>query len=374
MEGGAGDERHHGGRGSPPPSVPGHPDRGPDAANGHVDPFAPARRRDVGHLLRGAARSVHHRRGLRGAPPGRRRGRRPAHATRRPVRSGVRRAGGQPGLHPYLDGPVRSLVVGRAPGDAAGADAAPTIGTAQHLRLRVLGSPDGGGPHRDQRPPAGPVHPGDHRRAPERGPSRPPAGQPMGEAVPAARSSAARLRAQAHRRPAQAGPPAGRAVDRPTPGVRRVLGWDPAALGLLADGAPPAGLPARPSGDASRAGRAGRVHHRRRGRPAARGVPVPGVGHGVGCHCAVRRGHAGHRPGHGSRWSMAAGRRGDHQGRLEHPASPPRPGGMGVRVRQRPLPRHRRHGRGGAGPSALRRGRRGGHRPGRGLDRGDAVR
>ena len=67
------------------------------------------------------------------------------------------------------------------------------------------------------------------------------------------------------------------------------MGWHPAAVGLLADRPAPAGLPARPPGRAGRARRARRLHHRRRARAAARGLPVARSGTPPGRHRAGRR-------------------------------------------------------------------------------------
>ncbi len=61
---------------------------------------------------------------------------------------------------------------------------------------------------------------------------------------------------------AQAGTGSRRALDRASPGGGWLVGWDPAALGVLPDGAPPERLPARASGDAARHRGSGGVHGR----------------------------------------------------------------------------------------------------------------
>src|SRR5437762_833003 len=87
--------------------------------------------------------------------------------------------------------------------------------------------------------------------APGRGPA------PVRASAPAAAAPACHL--------------ARRALDRAPPGGRRLLGRDPAALGLLADGAAPVRLPARASGDAAWRAGAGRIHGRGPRRLARRG-------------------------------------------------------------------------------------------------------
>ena len=79
----------------------------------------------------------------------------------------------------------------------------------------------------------------------------------------AGRSTAAPARARA-----------GGALDRAPPGGRRLLGRDPAPVGLLADGIAPRRLPARSSGDEAWTRRPRSVHGRGRGRRARRrGAP-----------------------------------------------------------------------------------------------------
>ena len=100
--------------------------------------------------------------------------------------------------------------------------------------------------------------------------------------------------------------------------------------------------------DASRSGRT-----RRRAGPAARGLPVAGLGHGAG--------HGRRSPTPGCRADHPAlavgGRVGARTRRSAAPATGRSAGRawprrLGVRVRQRRLPRRRRHRRGGAGAAA----------------------
>ena len=85
----------------------------------------------------------------------------------------------------------------------------------------------------------------------------------------------------------------GRRVDHRQAGARRLLGRHPAAVGVLAAGAAPAGLRARPSRHRARARRPRPVHdpRGRAGRPGATagGLPVAGVGHRAGDGRPARR-------------------------------------------------------------------------------------
>src|SRR5581483_6215029 len=113
---------------------------------------------------------------------------------------------------------------------------------AEHLRLRLLGAPDDRRPYdrpRGAPRPAAAVRP---RRAPDR------AGGPAAAAhLPRARPAVAGqgrspVRAQAASPASAPRDEAGRALGARPAGGRRLLGRDPAALGLLAHGA----VPARP--------------------------------------------------------------------------------------------------------------------------------
>ena len=128
------------------------------------------------------------------------------------------------------------------------------------------------------------------------------------------------------------------------------MGRHPAAVGLLADGAAPARLPDRPPGDARRRSRASTRFTVVRGRPLlARGLPVAGVGHGAGDDRAARRRRArADDPAlvRAADWLL------DEEVRVPRrlDGAPPaaRARRLGLRVRERQLPRHRRHRRGGA--------------------------
>ena len=86
------------------------------------------------------------------------------------------------------------------------------------------------------------------------------------------------------------------------------MGRDPAAVGLLADGAAPARVRARPSRDPP-GPRGARVVRDRRPRIAAPGgLPVAGLGHGAGADRTHRRGRARQRPGDRASGRLAAGR------------------------------------------------------------------
>ena len=96
-----------------------------------------------------------------------------AHAPRRGVHRRRRRARAHARVHTHLDGALRLVVVVRAAGvatrgDAAAATAGRTVGSAQHLRLRLLGPPDGRPAHRGRLLPAGAADGRHARRAAHR--------------------------------------------------------------------------------------------------------------------------------------------------------------------------------------------------------------
>ena len=115
-----------------------------DRALRRLDPLAAARRRLVGQLPRRPGRALDDDRGLRRAAPRRRRPRRRAHARRGRVRrastaaSSARACSRTSGWRCSARGRGSDV-----PGAAARADAAARVGAAQHLRLRLLGAPDG---------------------------------------------------------------------------------------------------------------------------------------------------------------------------------------------------------------------------------------
>ena len=187
-------------------------------------------------------------------------------------------------------------------------------------------------------------------------------------AVPRPRPAPAPLRTTAPLVPPPPPPPPGcaapgRAVDRPAPGSRRALGRHPAP-GRLFDHRPaPAGLPARPPGAGRRPGTDSRTSSstttgagasKRASRPCGTPPwpwwpsPTPASSRTI------------------PPWPAAAGwllARGGH-GHRRLGRAPARPGTrrVGVRVRQRQLPRHRRHRRSGAGPAPGRHRSRPGRR------------
>ena len=234
---------------------------------------------------------------------------------------------------------------------------------AQHLRLRMLGPPDGGRPHRRHGPPP---RPGRCLSAsPSCGASRPAAAGPPRRPSTSAGGAARATRptrstaTNASRRgsplarcsgaSALAGPSAGSSSAR----RRTAVGRHPAAGRLLDHRPSSPGLPPRPPGPQRGARRARCVHHRRRCRgrrleacqspvwDTALAVIGPGR-----CRTPTLSD-----PAHPVRGQVAPGQ-GDH-GHRRLGGAPARagPGRLGLRVRQRQLSRHRRHRRGGAGPA-----------------------
>ncbi len=133
-------------------------------------------------------------------------------------------------------------------------------------------------------------------------PGHAPPAHHLGRTVRPSRPVPPRLRATTAPRPAPILARRGRTLDPQAPGGGRLLGGHPATVGLLAHGLAPAGLCPGPPGDAGRARRPGRVHHRRRRRAAHRGLPVARVGYrarGRGprrCRRCARRSGAAVRP------------------------------------------------------------------------------
>ena len=158
-----------------------------------LDPLPAARRRHLGQLRRRPGRPVDDDRGLRRAAAGRRRRRRAAPARGPRVHPGQRRHRGQPGVHPHLAGAVRRVVLGRAAGDAAGADPAAVVGAAQRLRLGLLGPPDRRADHGRGHAAPGPAAAVHARRAAHRRARRPtPPTDGLASRVRPARQGAAR--------------------------------------------------------------------------------------------------------------------------------------------------------------------------------------
>ena len=209
-------------------------------------------------LLRRPGRPLDDDRGVRRAAAGRRS--RPRRRTCAPPLSSCARSAGLQRARVFTH--IWLALFGAWPweqraGAAARDDAAARVGAAQPLRLRLLGAPDvvvalsvvlavppvAPAAVRARRAATAPRR-GRRRSAPRRAAgrwSRSTRVLHVYRAPPAATGSAA----------AGAGPR--RALDRRPPGGGRLVGRDPAAVGVLADRAAPARLSARPPGDAARA-------------------------------------------------------------------------------------------------------------------------
>ena len=269
-------------------------------------------------------------------------------------------------VHAPVAGAVRAVVVGaRSRRCRRRSMLLPVVGAAERLRLRLLGAPDDRGAVDRQSAPAGARAAVRPRRAARsaaddagaRGArsSRRARGCWRCSTACCAPTSAGRSRPL--RRLALA---PRRALDRAPPGGRRLVGRDPAAVGLLADRAAPRGYPlehpvmrrgleglerfmVEDEDDARGVGApAGRE-------PAPGSVPVAGVGHGARDDRAQRRRRCPRmtrRCVRAAEWLLGeeVTQRGDWA------VARPRPGArrLGVRVRQRQLPRRRRHRRGRA--------------------------
>ena len=247
VEGRSGDQRRHRGRGPPASCLPGHSGRRRPGAHGELDPVEAVRRRGLVVPLRRTLRPVPDRRGLRGAAPRRRRHRRRAHAPGGGVRARPRRAGARARVHAALVGPVRRVVVAGVARHSPRTDPPAPLDPAEHLRLRLLGASDDRSAHDREHLPAARRHRYlagrvAHRGSTSRAP--PAADQHPRRAVPALRQAAAQVLLPAP----VAGPgdvhEARRAVDHPPPGVRRLLGRYPTAVGVLDHRPAPARLPA----------------------------------------------------------------------------------------------------------------------------------
>ena len=289
---------------------------------------------------------------LAGDPAGRR-----AHGARGRVRPRGRRRRAEPRLHADVALAARPLVVEGGADAAARADPAPGAGAALDLRVRLLGTPD------DRRALGRHGARALARRSASASTScaraaRLPVGRAddlWGRAFVARRPRRPRLRPPTGRPAAPARAPDRRALDRRAAGARRLVGRDPAAVGLVDRRAARARLPARPSRARAGARRARQLHDRRREGPARRGLPVARLGHGArGDRAARRRPRPGatrrsSAPASGSSRRRSA-RAGDWAVRRPELAA----GRLPVRVRERELPRRRRHGRHRARAAARR--------------------
>ena len=346
--GGAGIERHDGRRVPASHALPRGEERRALARRRAGHPQLPARRRQLGDVSRCARRSFHqHRMLLRAqARRGPCRWASPGPGARFHPRTRRNRPGAN--VHAHLARPLRPVELGRAPGDAAGADAPARLGALQHLSLFFLGARH----HRsaaaaDERPAgAAGARRGAARRAARSGGSATAAARRHRPALPRDRHRPARLPPPAVPPVPPARPQGGRTMDPRPPGGGRKLGRDPAAVGVFADSAERA----RPSTRPPRAGEGSRGHARPldaspRGREGAgAGVFVPGLGYGALAARAARVGRRAVRfDGGAGRTVAAAG--GDPRSRRLVRAGPRRgTERMGVRVRERSLSRRRRHG------------------------------
>ena len=319
---------------------------------GALDPLAPARRRHLGELLRRAARPVDHHRGLRGPPAGRRL--RPTRSTWRGARSssaapaGSSAAGSSPasGWRCSASGPGTSCRC--CPPRSC---FLPPWVPAQHLRLRLLGPPDAWSPSRSSAPTA--------RSAPlarsastscGRGTARrrPRAAQHLGRALPRCSTASCTLRAPPGQFLRRRRPCAGaerwilqrQEADGSWGGIQPPWVYSLIALHLQRLRARPPGH-ARPGSPASTASRSrtrpdagSRPASRPSGTPPSRSSPSPTPA------SAGRSRRSARRPA--GCWARRS------RCRATGPCGGPNlaAGRLGVRVRQRQLPRHRRHGRG----------------------------
>ncbi len=324
----------------------------------------PARRRHLGQLLRRPARAVDHRRGLRRPPPGRRPGRRPPHARAPPSTSGTPAGSRPPGCSPGSGWPCS----GCGPGTSSRSCRPRSCSCPPWCRSTSTTSP--AGPARRSSPspssaPTGPVRPHrrQHRRAPHRrrGGAGPPTRGSWAARFATARPAAAPLRAPADPAPAPAGAAPGRALDRraarrPTArwgGIQPPWVYSLMALPLL-------GYPLdHPVMRAGLAGLDGFTIDDERGR-RLEACQSPVWDTALAVIALADAGVDRDDPALRRRRPLAGGR-GDHRAGATGRVRRPRPGAgrLGLRVRQRPLPRHRRHGRGGARARPRRAGRTG---------------
>ena len=190
-----------------------------------------------------------------------------AHARGRRARPRPRRRRAHARLHAHVALAALALVVGRSARAAARADPAAGARAALHLLVRLLGAADARraldrvGAAAERRRPVRDRRASHRRRAGD-------ADRAVGAALHVRRPRPAPLRAEAGCGAAPPGAARGRAMDRRAPGGGRLLGRDPAAVGLVDHRAARARLPARPSGDRARARRARQLHDRGRAGPA----------------------------------------------------------------------------------------------------------
>ena len=359
MARGAADERDDGRRGHAPARVPRHPaPTSETAALGRVDPLPAARRRHAGRTSPAGPATCRR----RSRPTGRcaLAGDDPAEpSTCARAAEFIREQGGlERGarVHAHLAGAVRAVVVGRRAGAAARDRAAAARGSRSTSTTSRAGRARRSSRCRSCAPTgrSGRCRSTLDELRPRRRRRRRPADV---AGRPRCRSRSTALLRVYERRPIAPAAPARRCA-RPSAGScgarRPTARWGgiqpPWVYSLMALHLQR--LSARPPGDASRASRGStrsRSRGRRRACAVARGVPVAGVGHRAGadraaptpaCRPTIRRSCAP------AEWLL--GEEVTVSRRLGGAPAAARARRLGVRVRERQLPRRRRHRRGGA--------------------------
>ena len=358
VEGRARDERHDGRRGHAAARVPRRfaSRRRPSGR----PPWIRSKQRErrlLDQLLRRARRPLDDRRGLCRAAARRRRSRARAHAARRARSSASRAESSGLGCSPTSGWRCSALWSWDAGADAAaGADPAAGRGA----RSTSTTSPAGLGRRswrcRSSSPTArcGRCRSRSTSCAAPSPWSPPTAGSPVGER-PGQRSTASlhALPAAPGPVPARARAGARRALDRRSPGGRRLVGRHPAAVGLLDARTAPARLPARSSGDAG-AGSTGldgsRSDDGAERRLEACQSPVWDTALAMIALADAGVPADDEALSRGADWLLGEQVHGRGDWAVRRPDLRARR--MGVRVRQRQLPRRRRHRRGGAGAAS----------------------
>ena len=300
-----------------------------DRSRSPMDPVAPAGGRHVGDLLRRPAGALDHRRGVRGAAAWR--AIRPTRRTCVGPRSTSTTTGASSATRVFTR--IWLALFGLWPWErpsraAAGAHAAPPTGPAQRLRLRLLGAPDRGGPHRGRRLPAPDGHCpsvcralGGGAAAPLRARVRtwPGRFQLLDRRAAALRAPTPRLATSDCSRAGRAWIVARQEADGSWGGIQPPWVYSLMALHLR-------GYHARPPGHGGRL--AGLDGLRRRGRRTGRRLEAcqsPGVGHRAGGHRPGRRRRgAGRLRSMRDAGSWLLSQEVTGAGRLERPPSPPR--------------------------------------------------
>ena len=362
VAGRAADERDDGRRGHAAARVPRYPPAARDRALGRLDPLPAAPRRHLGQLPRRSRGPVHHDRGLLGAAPGRRL---PRAAHMRAAAAFIRAQGGLEQARVFTH--VWLALFGLWSWDHVPALPPEIILLPSWVPLNIydfacwarqtivaLSLVKAHRPVRALR-----FDLDELRAAPWRPRDPPGARAPARAWLARPGPRVRRLRAAAVRAPAPARAGARRALDRAPPGGGRLLGRHPAAVGVLADGAAPLRLPARSPGHEARPRRARAVHDRGPRRPARVGAPAGPSRRLEACQSPVwdtalaivalgDAGLSGEHPAivRAAEWLLAEEVTGRGDWAVARPAADARR--LGLRVRERQLPRRRRHRRGGA--------------------------